>query len=181
MFRSLQKEFSRWVVAILEGIPGKTGESLRNKFYGYKSAKGVRILRGVTILHPDKCVIGANSGISSGTQINAAGGVQIGKDVLIGPNCIIWSQNHRHKSKSLSIREQGYEYKPVVIDDDVWIAASCVILPGVTLGKGCVIAAGAVVTKSIPSEAIAAGVPAKVVGMRGCPEDAIPGSASIKK
>jgi acetyltransferase-like isoleucine patch superfamily enzyme len=51
-----------------------------------------------------------------------------------------------------------------------------VILPGVTLGRGCVIAAGAVVTKSIPSEAIAAGVPAKIIGMRGCSEDSVPGS-----
>lgn len=52
------------------------------------------------------------------------------------------------KNRGIEIRSQGYEYRPVVIGDDVWIGASCVILPGVTLGKGSVIAAGAVVTKS---------------------------------
>lgn len=167
MFRSIKKEFYRWVIALLESVPGNTGEFLRNRLYGYKCGKGVPILRGVSIQHPNKFVIDDNSGISSGTQINAEGGVHIGKDVLIGPHCIIWSQNHRYESTIQCIREQGYDYKPVVIEDGVWIAASCVILPGVTLGKGCVIAAGAVVSKSVPSESIAAGVPAKIIGTRG--------------
>jgi acetyltransferase-like isoleucine patch superfamily enzyme len=54
----------------------------------------------------------------------------------------------------------------VSIEDDVWIAASCVILPGVTLGKGCIVAAGTVVTNSITPESIAAGASAKIIGMR---------------
>lgn len=167
MFRSLRKELSRWIVAILEVVPGSTGESLRNSLYGYRCGEDVRILRGVTIYHPNKFFIDSNSGISSGTQIDAAGGVTIGKEVLVGPNCIIWSQNHRFDSNCLSIRLQGYDYKPVVIEDDVWVAASCVILPGVTLGRGCVIAAGSVVTKSVPPEAIVVGAPAKIIGNRG--------------
>ena len=88
------------------------------------------------------------------------------KNVLIGPNCIIWSQNHRYQSLEIEIRSQGYEYRPVSIEDDVWIAASCVILPGVTLGKGSIVAAGAVVTKPLPPGVIAAGVPARVIGRR---------------
>ncbi len=138
----------------------------RYKFYGYRHGLGVRILRGVITHHPLKLTIGDNSGISSGTQINAAAGIAIGKGVLIGPNCIIWSQNHRYQSLDKEIRGQGYEYSPVNIEDDVWIAASCVILPGVTLGKGFIFAAGAVATKPLPPGVIAAGVPARVIGRR---------------
>ena len=155
-----------WRRAFLEAIPGGTGEVLRNIFYGYKAGSRVRILRGVIIHHPDKLVLGEHTGVSSGTQINAAGGAEIGKNVLIGPKCIIWSQNHLFKNRSIEIRSQGYEYRPVVIGDDVWIGASCVILPGVTLGKGSVIAAGAVVTKSCLAGSIVAGVPGKVIGKR---------------
>jgi len=161
-----KKECLRWKSAILESIPGTIGEFLRNKFYGYRHGLGVRILRGVIIHHPVKLTIGDNSGISSGTQINAAAGISIGKSVLIGPNCIIWSQNHRYQSLEHEIRSQGFDYSPVSIEDDVWIAASCVILPGVTLGKGSIVAAGAVVTKPLPPGVIAAGVPAKVIGRR---------------
>ena len=166
MVGKVKKECLRWKSAILESIPGTIGEFLRNKFYGYRHGLGVRILRGVIIHHPAKLTIGDNSGISLGTQINAAAGITIGKNVLIGPNCIIWSQNHRYQSLEIEIRSQGYEYRPVSIEDDVWIAASCVILPGVTLGKGCIVAAGTVVTKSITPESIAAGASAKIIGMR---------------
>ena len=166
MVGKVKKECLRWKSAILESIPGTIGEFLRNKFYGYRHGLGVRILRGVIIHYPAKLTIGDNSGISSGTQINAAAGITIGKGVLIGPNCIIWSQNHRYQSLEIEIRSQGYEYSPVNIEDDVWIAASCVILPGVTLGKGSIVAAGTVVTKSIAPESIAAGASAKTIGMR---------------
>jgi acetyltransferase-like isoleucine patch superfamily enzyme len=75
----VKKECLRWKSAILESIPGTIGEFLRNKFYGYRHGLGVRILRGVIIHHPAKLTIGDNSGISSGTQINAAAGITIGK------------------------------------------------------------------------------------------------------
>jgi acetyltransferase-like isoleucine patch superfamily enzyme len=67
---------------------------------------------------------------------------------------------------NIEIRLQGHENSPVIIEDDVWIAASCVILPGVTIGKGAVIAAGAVVTKSCQAGAVVAGVPGRMIGNR---------------
>ena len=166
MLRSITKEFIQWQRAFLQSIPGRAGEQLRNRYYGYNHGSAVRVPRAVTIYHPEKLFIGTDTGISSGTQINAAGTIRIGKSVLIGPNCVIWSQNHKYKMPNIEIRLQGYENSPVIIEDDVWIAASCVILPGVTIEKGAVIAAGAVVTKSCQAGAVVAGVPGRMIGNR---------------
>ncbi|MCS7466770.1 hypothetical protein NZK35_08955 [Stieleria sp. ICT_E10.1] len=70
------------------------------------------------------------------------------------------------RDAKINIREQGYELSPVAIEDDVWIAARSVILPGVRLARGTVVAAGSVVTKSSEPNAIIAGTPAKVIGKR---------------
>lgn len=79
---------------------------------------------------------------------------------MIGPNTVISTVNH---PLSASERRQKISIvKRVVIGDDVWIGANCTILPGVTIGSNVVVAAGAVVTKDLPSNCIAAGVPARV-------------------
>lgn len=140
---------------------------MRNRLYGYKAGKGTVVHSDVIVYAPDKLVLGNNVGISPGCQLNAAGGIVIGNDVLIGPGTMIWSQNHQFQSAAILIREQGYEPKEVRIDDDVWIASRCNILPGVHLAHGTVVAAGAVVTRSTSPYEIVAGVPARVIGRRG--------------
>lgn len=85
---------------------------------------------------------------------------------MIGPGVIIWSQNHKYESPSIPIRVQGYERRKVIIDRDVWIGAAAVILPGVHLAEGTVVAAGSVVTKSTEPYSVVAGVPARVIGNR---------------
>ena len=71
--------------------------------------------------------------------------------------------NHNFEDKAKRIDEQGITTKPVIIGDDVWIGANAVILPGVTIGKHCVVAGGAVVTKDVPDHSLVAGVPAKLI------------------
>ena len=71
--------------------------------------------------------------------------------------------NHNFEDATQRIDEQGVGTKPVVIGDDVWIGANAVILPGVTIGRHCVVAAGAVVTKDVPDNSVVAGVPAKIL------------------
>jgi acetyltransferase-like isoleucine patch superfamily enzyme len=89
------------------------------------------------------------------------GFVTIGKTVMFGPNVSIMAATHETEVQS---RRDNIEYaKPVVIGDDCWIGGHTVILPGVTIGQGCTIAAGAVVTKDIPAWSVAMGVPARVV------------------
>ncbi len=98
--------------------------------------------------------------------------IRIGNDVMLGPEVTIRGGNHRHDIVGIPMRRVTDEMKRpeddlgVVIEDDVWIGARAIILHGVTIGRGSVIGAGAVVTRSIPPYSIAAGVPAKVVGVR---------------
>ena len=99
--------------------------------------------------------------------IDGGGKVRIGKETLLGPNVAILSMDHQFDNPEVPIRFQGAVAKPIILDEDVWIAANVVILGGVTIGKGSVVAAGSVVTKDIPPYSIAVGTPAKVVGQRG--------------
>ena len=110
-------------------------------------------------------IIGNNSGIGYGCEIN--NGVIIGNDVMMGPDVVIYTNNHCTDRIDIPMREQGMkEINPVNIEDDVWIGARVIILPGVTIGKGSVIGAGAVVSKSIPPYSVAVGNPAVVVKER---------------
>jgi maltose O-acetyltransferase len=86
---------------------------------------------------------------------------------MMGPEVVIYSQSHKYDRTDIPMCEQGFsEYKEVVIGDDVWIGRRAIIMPGVHIGKGCIIGAGAVVTKDIPDYSVAAGVPARVVKSR---------------
>jgi acetyltransferase-like isoleucine patch superfamily enzyme len=111
---------------------------------------------------------------------NAVGDVVIGDhtriglhNTIIGPVCIgnhvnlaqgitVTALNHNFSNRQLRIDEQGISTHPVVIEDDVWIGANAVILPGVTIGSHSVVAAGAVVTRDVPACSLVAGVPANV-------------------
>lgn len=112
-----------------------------------------------------KVCLGDYSGI--GVNAKIYGACRIGSHVMMGQDCTIITRNHRHDRTDIPMMEQGFEEEqPVTIGDDVWIGDRVTILPGVEIGKGCIIAAGAVVTKSIPEYSIAGGVPARVLKSR---------------
>lgn len=159
-------EIKLWMLHILKGIPGFVGCVIRSKLLPAKIGAGSRIWDGVHIDSPSMLVIGSCSSINRGSLINAGGGVSIGNNVLIGPGVTIYSQNHIFSDPDIPINKQGYELKPVSIQDDVWIGARAIILPGVTVEKGSVVAAGAIVTKNIAAYSIVAGVPAHIIGSR---------------
>ena len=85
--------------------------------------------------------------------------------MLVGPQTIIWTQSHRYR-KGTEIYRQGMDDLPIVIGNDVWIAAHCTILKGVVIGDGAVVAAGSVVTHDVPPYTVVAGVPARVLKCR---------------
>lgn len=109
--------------------------------------------------------IGDNSGI--GVNCLVSGETFIGNDVMMGPDCIMYSYSHAYNRLDIPMAEQGFESPtPIHIGNDVWIGARVIILPGVTVGNHVIIGAGAVVTKDIPDYAVVGGVPAKVIRMR---------------
>lgn len=86
---------------------------------------------------------------------------------MMAPDVIIIGENHQFSRLDVPMRLQGYqEYPPVYIDDDVWIGARVIILPGITIGKGSILGAGSVVTKDVPPFSIVAGNPARIIRNR---------------
>ena len=116
--------------------------------------------------------LGDYSGIGVNCELNALGNnnngeIIIGDYVMMGPECVIYTQNHEFSRTDIPIMKQGsMPAENVVIGNDVWIGRRVTILPGVHIGDGCIIAAGAVVTKDVPPYTISGGVPAHVIKSR---------------
>lgn len=91
------------------------------------------------------------------------GPVTIGSHVNLAQGITVTALNHNFEAPERRIDEQGVSTQQVTISDDIWIGANAVVLPGVTVGNHCVIAAGAVVTKDVPPHSLVAGVPAKII------------------
>ena len=111
--------------------------------------------------------LGSNCTVNSYAILYGHGGLEIGNDVRIAPQVMIMPMNHISKDPHVPIRKQGISSQGVKIEDDVWLGAGAIILDGVTIGRGSVIGAGAVVTKDIPPHSVAIGVPARVIKKRG--------------
>ncbi len=106
-------------------------------------------------------IIGKHTRI--GLHNTIIGPVTIGDHVNLAQGITVTALNHNFTDTTKRIDEQGVTTRPVVIGDDVWIGANAVILPGVTIGRHAVIAAGAVVTKDVPEKTLVGGVPAKII------------------
>ena len=154
----------RWIISL---TPGMMGRFLRRRFWGIGSVgDNVNIDEGCWFSHPENLMLDDNVKINKWCMLNAGGGIEIGRNTLLGPGVIIWSQNHKYMRRDMPVNRQGYTYERVIIEEDVWVAARATILPGVRIGKGAVVGAGAVVTGDVASFAIVAGVPARQVKVR---------------
>lgn len=100
------------------------------------------------------------------TCIAGPGSIHIGEYCMIASHCGIYANSHIFTDRSRPIRLQGEMTEGIVIEDDCWLGTGVKVLDGVRIGHGCVIGAGAVVTKDIPPYSIAVGVPAKIIGTR---------------
>jgi acetyltransferase-like isoleucine patch superfamily enzyme len=110
--------------------------------------------------------VGNNVGFSPGCFISVRGKVHIGNNTIFGPGAKLFSENHNFMALDIPISAQGETRKGVHIGDNSWIGGQAIILDGVTLGEGCVVAANAVVTKSFAAGSVLAGIPAKQIGAR---------------
>jgi len=155
-----------------------------------RMGKNVSIHSGVKIFHPERVELGDNvtiyenvliygggcdhgyvkigdkSHIAPFSVINGEGGVIIGNKVAIGAGVYIYSISNSGDDPSIDIIDAPRIFGEIVIEDNVFIGANCVISPGVKIGTGSVIGAGAVATKDIPANSVAVGVPARVIKKR---------------
>jgi len=111
-------------------------------------------------------VIGSNCSINPCCVIYGHGGLTIGDYVRIAAGTVIIPANHRFDDLDRPISRQGLHLKGIQIDDNVWIGSGCRILDGVHIASGCVVGSGSVVTKSLPRNSVAVGVPARVIRYR---------------
>lgn len=130
---------------------------------GLKLGMKSSLLRHVRFLKPWHICIGNHTIINSRCQLDGRGDgyIYIGNNVDIAQDTNIWTLEHNPNSDTHATRSGN-----VTIEDYVWIASRVTILPGVHIGKGAVIASGAIVTKNVPENAIVGGIPAKIIGYR---------------
>jgi len=124
-------------------------------------ARNVVIYGGAEIRKPSRLSIGENTIVGHKAILDASMGLTIGKNVNLSTGAWIWTLQHDVQDPMF-----GLTGGAVIIKDYAWVSCRTVILPGVTIGEGAIIAAGAVVTKDVPDYAIVGGVPATVMGTR---------------
>lgn len=129
--------FRSWLCQFILPSFGKDVDIRQNVYFG----KGAR-------LH-----IGDRSGIGKDSTLGCTGNIRIGKDVMTGPQLMIFTTEHNHEIGK-PMCEQGSTVRDVTIEDDVWVGARVTILAGVSIGKGAIVAAGAVVTKDVPARVL---------------------------
>lgn len=174
---------------IVENLPFRAGNALRKLVYKkYWGHTLFSVPPGVIISGHNNIQVGHNFSVCSNVKMYAeegkmsfgknffanhncfftadGGSLTIGDNCLIGPDVFISSRTHNFQIKDQPINTQGYTGKSTTIGNDVWIGVKAIILPGITIGDGAVIAGGAVVTKDVEPYKIVAGVPAKVIGQR---------------
>lgn len=144
----------------------------RGKFLGLflKSiGEDVAIQSNCRFARPTTMEIGHHVFINFGVNFlnSDKAGIKIGNFVAIGPQCLFITTNKNYAEWTRPLFGTNNDiHKPIIISDDVWIGANVTVLPGVKIGRGAIVGAGAVVTKDIPPYAVAAGVPARIIKYR---------------
>ena len=153
----------------LRGTEFKNIRSSTCRYIFLKCGKNVNVKKGAQFGMGKNIEIGNNSDIGLNAYIagcDSGGKLIIGNNVIMAPEVAILTLKHNYNKKDVPINEQGFEASKVVIEDDVWIGYRTTILPGVKIGKGSVIASGAVVTEDVDQYTVVGGVPAKVIKKR---------------
>lgn len=111
--------------------------------------------------------IGKSTNIGAQCVVSASGGIRFGEHVLVGAHCYIGGGLYHSSRKDIPMIQQGvYSRGPVILEDDVWLGAGVIVLDNVRIGKGCIVGAGAVVTRDLPEYTVSVGAPARVIRHR---------------
>ena len=110
--------------------------------------------------------IGKNSSIGPEGYVGCSGKIEIGSNVMIGPKCSLFAENHNFSDTTTAIKSQGVNQKGIIIEDDCWIGSNCIILDGVTIGIGSVIGAGTLISRDVPRNSIVIDQRTKAIKIR---------------
>lgn len=150
-------------------LPTPVGDVLRRLVLGVSLAEcrvpALWIRSGIDIWWPGNIRIGRST-LNENLLLNGFGGIVIGDHCLIGRGTSLFSGGHSFDSTDQLIVEQPLVRAPIRIGDDVYMGVNCVVLGDVTIGDGAVVGAGSVVTRDVPSFAVVAGAPARLIRMR---------------
>lgn len=146
---------------LLSYFPVKYARIAGLRVLGAIIGSNVLIYHGFDVLHPWKLRMGKDCNLGFHVSLDARGGLQIGESCNIASEAAIWTGSHDVNSPDFANTTA-----PVVIGDRVWLSYRSVVLPGVTIGEGAVVSAGAIVRNDVPPYAIVAGVPARIIGWR---------------
>ncbi len=149
------------LLGIIAYIPSQTLRVYLYSLAGIKIGQRTVIYGGVEFRSPKNVFIGDNTIIGHRSLLDGRAGIKIGNNVNISLGVYIWTVQHDYNDPYF-----GTKSGSVIIEDYAWLSCRAVILPNVTIGKGAVVAAGAVVTKNVPPYAVVGGVPAKIIGER---------------
>lgn len=166
LFHLWMEEYIGWFTRALPGMCGMVIRWLFFRFLLHKSHEFILIYPGVYFEHSYGIQLGKHCSINTGAILDGRGRITIGDSVMIGPYAVIASSNHQSKQLAMPMASLDHQLAPVVIEDDVWIGAHVFIRGGVRVGRGVVIAAGAVVIDDVLQYQIVGGVPAKQIGSR---------------
>lgn len=192
----LVMEFWEWLDAMTACIPGRIGRLWRGVYWRMRLKRlgrkpsiglGFRVLgpenisigrqlysTGQTFLAAEKgsILIHDSVAFNNNVHVNASlgGEIEIGSHTMIGPNCVLRASDHVFDDPDLPIQFQGHTGGSIVLEEDVWLGANVVVVSGVRIGKGSVVAAGAVVTKDVEPGSVVGGVPARLIKMRDAAE-----------
>lgn len=154
---------------LLRHLPHRPGRVSRRRYleratqaYGDGSVVG----RGCRVLAPERLTIGAGVIVARDVTLDARGGLQLDDEALIGFESVLLTHTHRSDEVGVAIQRQGMYSAPVRIGARAWLGMRVLVLPGVEIGEDAIVASGAIVSKSIPARAVAAGVPARVLRTR---------------
>lgn len=160
-FYNYYLDLKLFILTLVGLIPSHTFRNLCYRFAGIKLGRGAAIHMGAKFFQPKNISVGEGSILGDHIFMDGRATLTIGKQTDIASDVMIYNSEHDLSDPNFSAVDE-----PVHIGDYVFIGPRSIILPGVTIGDGAIIAAGAVVTKDIPKGVIAGGVPAKVIGER---------------
>ena len=160
--------FARWLPASETKVIGPYCRKIRAflcSFLFHKVGININVEHNARFHSGASIAIGDNSGIGINCRIPS--NLSVGKNVMMGPDVVILAKNHNFSDITIPMIQQGYsEAEKVIIKDNVWIGARAIILPGISIGTGSIVGAGAIVTKDVPPSAIVGGNPAKIIKFR---------------